>query len=89
MVDADFGLAAATPDHDGVAREYLAWWQTRGLRMAANVVEGAGNDPGARVLVIVGSSHKAYFDAYLNQMHDIALVDVQQVLSPAVISNTD
>lgn len=26
-----------------VARHYVAWWQTRGLRMAANIVEAAGN----------------------------------------------
>ena len=62
-------------------RTYLAWWQTRGLRMAANVVEGAGNQPGAKVLVIVGASHKSYFDAYLDQMHDIEIVDVDTILT--------
>lgn len=81
-IAADFGLAAATADHDAVTRQYVSWWQTRGLRMAANVVEGAGNHPGARVLVIVGASHKAYFDAYLAPMHDIELVDVDTVLKP-------
>lgn len=79
-IRADFGKAAATPDHDGVARQYVAWWQTRGLRMAGNVVEAAGNQPGARVLVIVGSSHKAYFEAYLDQMHDWELVSVEDAL---------
>ncbi|MBL4537829.1 MAG: hypothetical protein JKP96_04095 [Oceanicaulis sp.] len=79
-INADFGLAAATPDNDAVARQYVSWWQTRGLRMAANVVEAAGNEPGARVLVIVGSSHKAYFDAYLDQMHDWELIGVDAVL---------
>lgn len=81
VIEGDFGRAAATPDEDAVARQYVAWWQVRGLRMAANVVEAAGNQPGARVLVIVGASHKAYFDAYLDQMHDIELVDVQAVLA--------
>lgn len=76
----DFGLAASTPDQDGLARQYVAWWQTRNLRMIANVIEGAGNQPGAKVLVIVGASHKPYFDAYLDQMHDIELVDVSAVL---------
>jgi len=28
----------------------------------------------------VGSSHKAYFDAYLDQMHDVELVSVEAVL---------
>jgi hypothetical protein len=80
-IEEDFAQAAATPDYDAAARQYVAWWQTRGLRMAANVVEAAGNHPGARVLVITGSSHKAYFEAYLDQMHDVELVDLRQVLS--------
>jgi hypothetical protein len=79
-VDSDIGLAAATPDANLVARQYVAWWQVRGLRMAANVVEIAANHPGARVLVFVGSGHKPYFDAYLNQMFDIEVVDVSSVL---------
>lgn len=77
-IAADFGAAAA---HSAVTRQYVSWWQVRGLRMAANVLEAAGNRPGARVLVIVGASHKAYFDAYLDQMHDIELVSVEDVLS--------
>jgi hypothetical protein len=80
-IEKDFGQAAATPDYDAAARQYVAWWQTRGLRMAANVIEAAGNHPGARILVITGSSHKAYFEAYLDQMHDIELVDLREVLS--------
>ena len=80
IIAGDFGLAAATPDEDAVARQYVAWWQTRGLRMAANVIEAAGNHPGATVLVIVGASHKPYFDAYLDQMHDVELVSVDAVL---------
>lgn len=79
-INNDFGLAAATPDEGAVARQYVAWWQTRGLRMAANVVEAAGNAPGADVLVITGSSHKAFFDAYLDQMLDWQLVSVDAVL---------
>lgn len=80
-IDVDFGLAARTPDNDAVSRQYVAWWQTRGLRMAANVVEAAGNMPGSKVLVIVGASHKAYFDAYLAPMHDIEIVSVESVLT--------
>ncbi|MEL6738741.1 MAG: DUF5694 domain-containing protein, partial [Pseudomonadota bacterium] len=79
-IDADFAKAARTSTNNGITRQYLAWWQTRGLRMAANVVEAAGNQPGAKVLVIVGASHKSYLDAYLDQMHDIEIVDVDAVL---------
>ena len=63
-----------------MARQYLASWQVRGLRMAANVVEAAANQPGARVVVIVGASHKAYLDAYLDMLHDVELVSVDEVL---------
>ena len=80
VIEGDFGLAAASPEADAVSRQYVAWWQARGLRMAANVIEASGNQPGARVLVIVGASHKAYFDAYLDQMHDVELVSVEEVL---------
>ncbi len=79
-IEGDFGAAAAEGAEGAVARQYVAWWQARGLRMAANVVEAAGNQPGARVLVIVGSSHKAYFEAYLDQMHDYELVSLVTVL---------
>ncbi len=79
-IEEDFGQATAMPDNNAVARQYVAWWQARGLRMAANVIEAAGNHPGARVLVIVGASHKPYFEAYLDQMHDIELISVEQVL---------
>ncbi|MEM1379931.1 MAG: DUF5694 domain-containing protein [Pseudomonadota bacterium] len=81
LIANDFALAAATTDNANISRHYLAWWQARGLRMAANVIEASGNKPGAKVLVIVGASHKAYFDAYLDQMHDIEVVSVADVLA--------
>jgi hypothetical protein len=37
-------------------------------------------EPGMRLLVIVGSSHKGYLDAYLDQMHDVRIADVAPVL---------
>jgi len=78
----DFAAAAA---HSDVTRQYVAWWQARGLRMAAHVIEASGNQPGAKVLVIVGSSHKAYFEAYLDQMHDVQLVKLSDVLASGEI----
>ena len=35
---------------------------------------------GQRALVVVGASHKPYLDAYLNQMHDVRIVDIQPML---------
>ena len=79
-VDSDFGPAAQNTANDNITRHYLAWWQARGLHMAGNVMSAAAAEPGARILVIVGASHKSYFEAYLDQMHDIELVDLDTVL---------
>lgn len=78
--DSDFGaaLADATPENYG--RRYTGWWETRNLRMVANIRAAMAERPGARTLVIVGSSHKGYFEAYLNMMHDVRLVDVEAML---------
>jgi len=48
--------------------------------MAANIRSAFGSKPDARVLVIVGSTHKGYLDAYLNMMQDVRIVDAMQVL---------
>lgn len=39
-----------------------------------------GQSPGSRLLAIVGASHKGYYEAYLNQMHDVKLTDATTVL---------
>ncbi|MBC3882324.1 hypothetical protein H8K35_13095 [Undibacterium sp. LX40W] len=80
FIAADFGggLKHATPELYG--RQYVAWWETRNLRMVANIRTAFGNHPGAKVLVVVGSSHKPYFDAYLNMMHEVQLVDSFKLL---------
>lgn len=65
--------------HD-VGRTRVAAWETRNLRMAANIREVAGGMPGKRVLVIVGSAHKPWLDAYLGMMSDVKVVDASAVL---------
>ncbi|MBR7745935.1 DUF5694 domain-containing protein [Undibacterium baiyunense] len=80
FIKADFGggIRHATPELYG--RQYVAWWETRNLRMVANIRSAFANQPGARVLSVVGSSHKPYFDAYLNMMHEVQLVDSAKLL---------
>jgi hypothetical protein len=68
----------ATPGDVGRVR--LAGWEVRNLRMAANIRQASAAAPGGRVLVIVGSGHKPWFDAYLAMMADVQLVDAQAVL---------
>ena len=76
----DFGAALeeGSPQHYG--RNYLGYWETRNLRMASNIRDAIAARPGSRTLVIVGAAHKGYLEAYLNQMHDVRIVNALQVL---------
>ncbi len=76
----DFGAALVEPSPQRFGRGYLGYWETRNLRMVANIREVLGLHPGTRLLAIVGASHKGYYEAYLNQMHDVRLVDAEKVL---------
>ena len=76
----DFGAALAEPSAQGFGRKYVGYWETRNLRMVANMRDVIGRYPGTRMLTIVGASHKGYYEAYLDQMHDVRLVDSDIVL---------
>ncbi|MDE1146636.1 MAG: DUF5694 domain-containing protein [Azospirillaceae bacterium] len=76
----DFGAALMEPSPQAFGRGYVGYWETRNLRMVANIRDVLGQHPGTRLLAIVGASHKGYFEAYLNQMHDVRLVDANTVL---------
>lgn len=80
IFDSDFGAALNEPSPQRFGREYVGYWETRNLRMAANIRDALGLKPGSRMLVIVGASHKAYLEAYLHQMHDVRVVDAVPVL---------
>jgi Family of unknown function (DUF5694) len=80
FISVDFGFALKQDTPQLYGRQYVAWYETRNLRMVANIRAAFGNQPGARVLNIVGASHKAYYDAYLDMMHEVQLVDVETVL---------
>lgn len=80
QADSDFGAAMreTSPQHYG--QLYVAGWETRNLRMVANVRAAFRERPGARVLSIVGASHKPWFDSLLGQMQGVDVVDAQKVL---------
>lgn len=78
--DSDFGAALEEGSPQQFGRGYVAYWETRNLRMASNIREAIGNHPGSRTLVIVGVSHKRYLEAYLHQMHDVRMVSSDLVL---------
>jgi len=76
----DFGAALNEPSVQRFGRQYVGYWETRNLRMAANIRDVLGLRPGQRMLVIVGASHKGYLESYLHQMHDVRIVDAASVL---------
>jgi hypothetical protein len=79
-IAADMGSAARQSTPQLYGRQYVSWWEERNLRMVANIRHAFGQKPNARVLAIVGSTHKGYFDAYLNMMQDVRLIDAMQFL---------
>ncbi len=76
----DWGAALTEPSPQAYGRRYVAYWETRNLRMVANIREVLGRAPGTRMIAIVGASHKPYYEAYLRQMRDVKLVDAEPVL---------
>lgn len=78
--NSDFGAAMNEPSPRQFGRGYAGWWETRNLRMVANIREVLSIHPGSRLLAVVGASHKFYYEAYLDQMSDVRLADAEQVL---------
>ncbi len=74
IFQSDFGAAMNETSPQQYGRNYLSYWETRNLRMVANLREVMGLNPGKRTLAIVGASHKAYYEAYLNLMHDVKVL---------------
>ncbi|WP_280985123.1 DUF5694 domain-containing protein [Gluconobacter morbifer] len=64
------------PSLQGYGRYYVGYWETRNLRMVANIREVLTRKPGTRMLAILGASHKAYLD----QMRDVTLIDAEAAL---------
>jgi hypothetical protein len=65
---------------NAIGRTRVADWEVRNLRQVANIREAIADRPGARVLVITGSAHKPWFDAYLSMMTDVEVIDAGRVL---------
>ena len=76
----DFGAALKYPAIAPYGRQYVAWWEIRNLRMAANWRAAFAEQPGARVLNIVGASHKPWYDMFAGTMSDVDLVPVEPFL---------
>jgi len=80
LADVNVRAALHAEAPEGYPQVWVAGWEIRNLRMAANIRETFRERPGARVLSIVGASHKPWLDAWLGQFQGVAMVDVAQVL---------
>ena len=78
--DANVGTAMRANSPDGYPQWFVAGWEIRNLRMVANIRETFRERPGARVLSVVGASHKAWFDSWLGQMQGVEIVDTAVLL---------
>jgi hypothetical protein len=80
LADLNAGTAMRFPANEGYPQMWVGGWETRNLRMIANIRETFRERPGARVLSIVGVSHKPWFDSWLGQLQGVEIVDAEQVL---------
>lgn len=80
LADVNVRAALRAASAEGYPQMWVAGWEIRNLRMVANIRETFRERPDARVLVIVGASHKPWFDNWLGQLQGIELADVARVL---------
>lgn len=78
--EANVSAAMRARSPQGYPQMWVAGWEIRNLRMVANIRETFREQPGARVLSIVGVSHKPWFDGWLGQLQGVDVLDVGQVL---------
>lgn len=80
LADVNAGAAMRAKSPLGYPQIWVAGWEIRNLRMVGNIRATFRELPGARVLSIVGVSHKPWFDSWLGQMQGVEIIDVEQVL---------
>lgn len=78
--DANVGAAMRAKSPQGYPQIWVAGWEIRNLRMVANIRETFRERPGARVVSIVGSTHKPWLDDWLGQLQGVDVVSVADVL---------
>lgn len=79
-IECDWKLTMNDDEPEQYGREYTLGWQARNLRMTALIMDAAKDAPGGRIFSLVGAAHKPYFEAYLDQMHDVEIVSTDKVL---------
>lgn len=80
LAEANVVPAMRAKSAEGYPQMWVGGWEVRNLRMVANIRETFRERPGARVLSIVGASHKPWFDAWLGQLQGVDIVDAAALL---------
>lgn len=55
-----------------LARYYL--WEMRNLSIAANILKVIARNPGKKILVVIGASHKSFLEKYLSRVSHVNLL---------------
>ena len=82
LADVNVHATMSADSPEGYPRIWVGGWEVRNLRMVANIRKTFHEDPDARVLVIVGASHKPWFDDWLGQLQGVEIVDALEILGP-------
>ena len=61
-------------------RSRLALWEERNLKIAAHIRSATAREPGGRVLITIGASHKAFLDSYLKEMMGIEVTHLSDLV---------
>jgi hypothetical protein len=80
LAEANVVPAMRANSPENYPRMFVGGWEVRNLRMVANIRETFRERPAARVLTIVGASHKPWFDSWLGQLQGVDIVDAEAVL---------
>ena len=57
------------------AMSRIAMWEVRNLNMVSHIMRVVADNPGGKVLVVVGANHKVFFEDYLSSMIGVEIVD--------------
>ncbi|RVU34474.1 hypothetical protein EOE67_15560 [Rheinheimera riviphila] len=80
LAEVNVSAALRATSTTGYPQIWVSGWDIRNLRMVANIAETFREQPGARVLSVVGVSHKPWFDQWLGQLQGVDVVGVEAVL---------
>lgn len=79
-VEQQWGVLLRTNFPDASDRTRVALWENRNLKIAAHIRAAAARFPGKRLLVIYGTAHKPFLDAYLGVCSDLKVVQPLEAL---------